>query len=189
MEFDEIRKIWDSQNNEPIYGINEKALHNRILSKKKKVHHIASFSEIFAIIAYIAAGSMILLKNLSHPKASIIFYFLSVWMLVSALYLVVSMVRRMKAAHRFDRSMRGDLDHAISVAAYQVRLSGLIRWNTLPIAILVVVGVLESGKSIWIALGILIFFFLTNYAAGWEHNIYKARKRELETLKTRLESD
>src|SRR4051812_47574418 len=40
MEFDEMKKIWDSQNNEPLYAINEKALYNRILSKKKQAHHI-----------------------------------------------------------------------------------------------------------------------------------------------------
>lgn len=189
MEFDEIKKIWDSQNNEPIYGINEKALHNRILSKKKKAHHIANLSELFAVIAYIAAGSMILIKNLSQREGTISFYVLSAWMFVSVLYLLMSRLRRMKDVQQFERSMHGDLDHAISVATYQVRLSGLIRWNTVPLAVLIVLGILESGKSIWIALALVIFFVLTNYAAGWEHNLYKSRKRELEILKTKLESE
>src|SRR5690349_6966310 len=37
MEFDEIKKIWDAQNNQPLYVIDEKALHNRIQSKMKGV--------------------------------------------------------------------------------------------------------------------------------------------------------
>ena len=74
-------------------------------------------------------------------------YILSAWMLGSALYLLVSRIRRIKANHRFDRSMRGDLTHAISVATYQVRLSRLMRWNILPIGILTLLGVWSSGKS------------------------------------------
>src|SRR4051812_1101237 len=33
MEFDEMKKIWDAQNNQPLYVIDEKGLHNRIQSK------------------------------------------------------------------------------------------------------------------------------------------------------------
>lgn len=35
----------------------------------------------------------------------------------------------------------------------------------------------------------MIFLFLANYAAGWEHGIYKARKRELEILRNKLENE
>ncbi len=37
MEFDEMKKIWDAQNNQPLYVIDEKALHNRIQSKMNTV--------------------------------------------------------------------------------------------------------------------------------------------------------
>ena len=38
MEFDELKKIWDSQNNEVLYAINEKALHDRIRTKKGRLN-------------------------------------------------------------------------------------------------------------------------------------------------------
>ncbi len=41
MEFDEMKQIWDSQNNKLMYGIDEKALHNRILTKKRQAFHIS----------------------------------------------------------------------------------------------------------------------------------------------------
>jgi len=50
-------------------------------------------------------------------------------------------------------------------------------------------GILETGKSIWLAVGTSAFLILVNYAAGWEHNIYKKRKLELETLRAKLEYD
>lgn len=189
MEFEELQQIWDSQNNKPLYAIDEKALHNRILSKKNKARHITNISELLSIMVNIGAGCFILGVNFFKPGGNLFMYFLSAWMLSTALYLLVSRIRRIKGDHRFDRSMRGDLNHAISMATYQVRLSQLMRWNILPIGILILLGVWEGGKSLWIALGIVIFFVLTNYAAGWEHNIYKARKRELEILQNKLENE
>jgi hypothetical protein len=187
MEFEEMKKIWDSQNNEPLYSINEKALHNRILSKKRKGHHITNISELLWIIVNISAGCFILGMNFKQ-QGNVFMYLLAAWMFGSALYMLVSRIRRIKGNSRFDRSMLGDLDHAISMATYQLRFSLLGRWSILPIGILTLLGVWEAGKSVWIVVGILIFFVLTHYAAGWEHRIYKARKRELEVLKNKLDS-
>lgn len=189
MEFDELKKIWDSQNNEPFYGINEKALHNRILSKKNQAHHITKISELLSITVYIVTACFIFGLNFFKQRGNVFMYLLAAWMLGSALYLLVSRFRRVNGNQKFDRSMRGDLSHAISVATYQVRISNLMRWNILPIGILIILGVWDSGKSIWLAMGILIFFLLTNYASGWEHRIYKARKRELEILQDKLENE
>ena len=116
-------------------------------------------------------------------------YILAVWMLISALYLLVSRTRRISGNRRFDRSLRGDLTHAISMATYQVHLSRLMRWNILPIGILTLLGIWDHGKPAWIIVGILLFFVLANYAGGWEHRIYKARKRELEILQDKLENE
>ena len=189
MEFEEMKKIWDSQNNEPLFGINEKALHNRVLSKKKQAHHITNISELLIIIVYTCTAGFIFGVNLFKHSGNIFLYVLSAWMLCSALYLLVSRVRRINGNRRFDRTLRGDLAYALSVATYQVRLSQLMRWNILPIGILILAGVWQGGKSIWPAMGILIFFVLTNYASSWEHGIYKARKRELVLLQDKLEKE
>ena len=189
MEFEEMKKIWDSQNNAPLYSINETALHNHILSKKNQAYHITNISELLAIIAYTATGCFILGMNIFKQSGNLFMYILAVWMLGSALYLFISSIRRIKRSQKFDRSMRGDLAHAISVATYQVRISQLMWWNILPTGILTVLGVWGSGKSIWVALGILIFFALTSYAARWEHRIYTSRKRDLEILRDKLENE
>jgi hypothetical protein len=189
MEFEEIKKVWDSQNNEPIYVINEKALHNRILSKMKQASHITNISELLSIFANIGTGCLILGMNLFKQSGSVFMYILSAWMFGVALYSLVSRIRRIKEGNRFDRSMLGDLEYAISLATYQVRLSQLLRWNSLPIGVLILLGVWDGGKSVWIAVGILVFFVLVNYAAGWEHRVYKTRKRELETLHSKLENE
>jgi hypothetical protein len=189
MEFEELQKIWDSQNNEPLYAINVNALHNRILSKKKRAGHIANFSELLLIVVNIGAGGLILGMNIFKQNTNVFMYLISVWMFISALYTLAGRIRRIKGEYRFDRSMLGDLNHAISTASYQVRLSQIMRWNILPIGIFSLLGIWDSGKPVWIAALILVFFALTYYASGWEHRIYKARKRELEVLQKKLKSE
>jgi hypothetical protein len=74
--------------------------------------------------------------NLFDQSSNISMYVLSAWMLGSALFMLVSRIRRIKGDNQFDRSMSGDLDHAISVATYQVRISQIMLWNILPIGAL-----------------------------------------------------
>jgi hypothetical protein len=189
MEFEEMQRVWDSQTNQPLYAINETALHNRIISKKEKARHITNISELLVIIVNAGMGSFILALNFFKQSTNIFLYLMAIWMFGSALYLLVSRIRRISGGKRFDRSMRGDLDHAVSVATYQVRLSLLMRWNILPMGILVLLSVWEGNKSVWIIVLILAFFAIVHFASAWEHNIYRSRKRELEALRNKLESE
>lgn len=189
MEFDEMKKIWDTKNKEAFYVLDEKALYNRILAKKKTGYHITNASELLLIIVNAGAGLFVLTATLSKQKDNISMYLLSGWMFVSAFYMLISRIRRMKGSQRFDRSMLGDLSHAISMASYQVRLSQVGRWNILPIGLLCLLGLWEGGRPMWSILMIVIFFAFAAYAAKWEHNIYRARKRELESLKNKLTNE
>jgi len=178
------------QNNETLYAINETALHNRILSKKNSAGHIANFSELLLIFTNIITGLFVLGMALSRSSANIFTYLLTAWTAITAGYVLVSRIRRRKNENRFDRSMLGDLHHAISNATYQVRLSGLMIWNCLPIGLLLLLDFWESGKlSVWIVILTPIFFTLVYYASRWEHGIYKKRKRVLEVLKKKLENE
>lgn len=187
MEFEELQQIWDSQNNQPLYAINEAALHNRILAKRRQSRHIANISELLLIIVNAGAGGLTL--GIFRQDRNIFMWIMAAWMLGSALYVLISRIRRMKSNKNFDRSMRNDLSDAISVATYQVRLSRIMRWNMLPIGILILLGAWEGGKSAWVAGVILLSFGFAYYASSWEHRIYKARRRELEILKSKLESE
>jgi hypothetical protein len=189
MEFEELQKIWDSQNGKPLFAVNEKALHNRILAKKKQAHQITQISELLLIVVNLMAGTFVVAINFYGTEANIFMYLMAFWMWGTALYVGISRIRRKKGDHRFDRSMMGDLSHAISAATYQVRLSQLMRWNILPIAALILFGVWFSGKPFWAVGLILILFGLAYYAGVWEHGIYKARKRELEMLQIKLGSE
>ena len=186
MEFEEMKKIWDTQNNETLYAINEQALHNRILSKKKSTGHIANISELLLILVNGGTGVFIFMLAWSKSSGGLFFYLISLWMFATMLYMLVSRVRRLREATKFDLTLLGDLKNAITTASYQVRISRLMRWNNLPILILVLLSIWENSKSSWVALLTLLVFSLAYYLSGWEHNIYVKRKKELEELYKKL---
>jgi hypothetical protein len=109
MEFDEMKKIWDAQNNQPLYVIDEKALHNRIQSKMNSVLHFTSISEWLLIMINLGAGAILLGSNPFKPGANIFLFLEAAWMFAIVVYLVVSHFRRVKASRRFDRSRKHEL--------------------------------------------------------------------------------
>ena len=189
MEFDEMKKIWDAQNNQPLYVIDEQALHHRIQSKMSGVIHISNMSEWSLMLVNLAAGCILLALNPFKAGANIFMYLESAWMFGTVVYVVVNRIRRIKAGRRFDRSIHGDLDHAIAVAGYQVRLSRVIRWNLLPMAAIMIGSGWEAGKLLKVSMVILLSYALAFYVGAIEQRVNKKRKRELLVLKEKLETD
>ncbi len=188
MEFEEMKKIWDAQNKETLYAINEDALYNRILSKKRTTNKITNYSEFLLIGANLGSAVFIAMIN-SLTKASMILYAISVWMIATALYVIIGRIQRLSGAKKIGETMLEELNLAIATATYQVRLSQVMRWNALPVGGLIVMGVWSKDNSIWFPALVGIVFILCFYASGWEHRIYKSRKNELEMLRTKLDSE
>lgn len=186
MEFEELQQVWDDQDKRPIYTIDQQALRDRILRKKRQARHITNRNELVLIIVNAGAGIFILSMHFSVSK-QFFMYLLAFWMLCTALLVTVSRFRRLKRNNRFDRSMRGDLDQAIATAAYQVRLSFFMRLNGLLLGLLVVLGLIESHKLAWITVAAVIFFVIGFYVSGFEHRFYLRKKRELQLLQSELE--
>src|SRR3954469_15097466 len=158
MEFEEMKKIW--QNEEPLYVINESALRNSIARKKDKGLRITNISELLSIVVNLGAGAFVMTTGM---------IVLAVWMIIVGIYCLVGRIRRKMGEQKFDRTMLGDLDHAVSIANYQVRFSGLMRWNIFPVGILVLFGMWHKDNMIALTIGMILFFAVTFYASGWEH--------------------
>jgi hypothetical protein len=189
MEFDELQKIWDTQNKQPLYIINEQALHNRIVAKKHQVIHIAVVTEWILIIANTASGVFVLQQNYTGRRGLLFAYLLAVWMLGTALYVLINRIRRMREQKQFNRSLNGDLRHALTTAVYQVRIARIMRWNTLPIGLLVLFSSWEGGQPVWFLVAVALFFVLVFFASGWEMGIYRNKMKELQVLQQKLQED
>jgi hypothetical protein len=187
MEFEEMKKIWDTQKLEHVFTIDQSALHRRVLTKQTQGLHITNMSEWLLIFVNVIAPISILFMMLSNNTINISMVLLSCWMFVNAGYVAYQRRRRINGSTQFERTLAGDLQFALDVARYQVRLSTLGRWNILPIGILSLTGLIEADKPFWIAAALVVFLVITNYAAGMEANFYKRRFTELESLKKKLE--
>jgi len=188
MEFDEMKKVWDAQNNQPLYVLDEKALHNRIKSKMNVVRHMTNISDWTLILIYLGAGSILLGLNPFRRGANIFIYVEAAWMFATVAYLLVSHFRRIKASRQFDRSIHGDLDHAISLASYQVRLSQMTRWNLLPMGAIMIFSGWESGKLVKVGIIMLVSSALGFYVSSKGLRSNKRRRRELQVLREKLDA-
>ncbi len=186
MEFEDMQKIWDSQNQQHLYTINETAMYNYIASKKKKTFHIANVSELSLITINLVTGSVLLAMSASNWQMMFFPVLTAAWMYITAAYVLIHRIGRRKSDKQFDKSIFGNLTNAISTATYQLRLSMIMRWNIVPIAILSCWGVWNKKHSIEITGLILLVFVFAAFASKWEYGIYKGRKRDLETLRNKL---
>ena len=178
MEFDDLQKIWTNQSETHLYTLNETAMQNYIASKVKNTLRRTDISELVLITIYLGAG----IFNLLVAGRFLYLWLTGSWIIITALVVLVSRIRRFAGKKRFDKSMLGDLHHAASVATYQIKLSLAMRWNAVPIFTFVFLTLWSSHKPIW-AFGLIAFLFACSFfVSRREFSYLKTKKRELEML-------
>lgn len=187
MEFEEMKRIWDSQNNEPVYAINEEALRKRIADKKKHVSYTTGLSELIIIGANILAAGIVVVSGALKGESNTFVYLLTIVMILTAVFMTISRVRRMRSENRFESTMLGDLDHAIANARYQVWLGRAGQWGLLPIALFTTLSAWQDGTTWWKLLLVLAFFIGGYFLSGKEYKYVKHKKDKLEALRDNLQ--
>ncbi|MEL6561327.1 MAG: hypothetical protein AAFQ94_24275 [Bacteroidota bacterium] len=134
MEFEELKKIWDTQNNKPMFIINEEALHRTIQKKKNVASWISDINEISLMLIAIVTSAFLIIKNLDNDN--IYAFPPAIFLLLTGLYVLVGRIKRKKNENRFDRSVIGDLDHAIANTEFEIkRAKTFVWWYILPVMI------------------------------------------------------
>lgn len=183
MEFEEIKKIWDTQNQEPMYAINETELHRSIRAKLRQSNYLVNVNEIGLImIALITSCTLSIIGHHDWYNYLSIAAFLFI-----AGYIFIQRNRRIKQMQHFDRSMLGDLEHAIANVNFEIRRNEtFLWWFLLPVVITSTLDAMHKGPSLgWV---LLPFSFVLSYVVvQWsirKQNLPK--KRELEQLRDTL---
>lgn len=188
MEFEEIKKIWDTQNEELLYTFNEEALHQSIMSKKKKAARLNNIND-FGLVA-IAIITAIIYSYLSiiNAKPTLYDYFVPIILICIGIYVWVGRVQRKKKERRFDRTILGDLNHAIANVAFEAKRSRtMVWWFIMPLAVPVVL-ILIQREAEWLqVLGVASAFILSYTVVRWDFNrCQMPKKRQLEALRDKL---
>ena len=186
MEFDELKKVWDAQNNELLYGYNEETLRKRIFAKSRRARFVSNVNEIGLIAISVIVCGILLFKG--SGSVSVYNYFTALAMLLAAIYVYRGRILRKRIESTFDRSMLGELDQAIANTSNEaIRAKTFVWWYLLPISIPTFVKSIQTDTSFWELMIIPFAFILAFSVVRWElKRVHIPRKRNLETLRAKL---
>lgn len=136
MEFEEMKKVWDAQNNETLYAINEDTLHRRVIQKNTEVKRMASVSEIGIFLICTLMGLVFIIEGVIDnelyqiPEALVFFGI--------AGYTAWDRRRRIRLQHDFaeTHTVLGKLEQAIRVLEHHIRRQrNFIWWYLVPVSL------------------------------------------------------
>lgn len=185
MEFKDMQKIWDTQNDVPLYAIDEAALYKRILAKSKRASRVANMNEIGLTLIMLSLSVLLIIIDRSSMYA----YVSALMMFLIAVYVWVGRIRRKQREQTFDRSMLGELDMAIANVDNEVnRARTFVWWMILPAGLPVLLNMIQAGVVFWKWLIIPASYALAYALVQWElRRCHLPRKQELEILREKLE--
>jgi hypothetical protein len=187
MEFEEMKKIWDSQNNENLYVINETALHIRIKQKGRSINRNISFFE-WAMIGTTLGVSLILTIDTIVEAGSWPRYLSSGIIFIIFLYMYGLRRERQKYEQHFNDSLLGDLDKAISRIDYIIgRTRTLLWWYLIPFTVAASISMYFDSKPFWLWCFMILVFGLSYWGGEKEiRHMHMPKKRDLESLRATL---
>jgi Flp pilus assembly protein TadB len=188
MEFEEMKRIWDQQKDEPLHAINEKALHRSIKSTKKKAARLTNINDWGLIVIGIVTAVVYSNLSIIDDTPNVYDYLIVVALLFITGYVWFGRMRRKKQEQAFALTMLGDLNHAIANVNYEVRRSkNMVWWFIVPLTILVFLNMSQGDVSLWKWIGIAAAFVLSGLLTRWEYiHRFKPKQRKLEALREKL---
>ncbi len=189
MEFEEMKKIWDDQNQRPLYAIDEDALRRRIHAKSRKASFASNMNEIGLILISIVTFLIVVINNIDkdNPYA----YPPVIVLLLTSVYIYIGRLNRKKKEMQFDRTMLGDLDHALYNVDYEVKRARTFPlWYLVPIAIPAFLNMYMTDASVskWV---LVTGAFILSYFVVWFGLTKKQEphKQKLIRLKEKISND
>ena len=210
MEFEDIQIIWNSQHDQPLYGVNEEGLHNALRNKSKRFRrvifwqHFQTFCSCTVAITAIAGLFLLnesgVLGNIGSSRA------LYGWEIATLLVALLCWLqfglsvylgnKQQKNLENHDAtSLRDDLDKEINRTQYQINTRAHIMLGFVPpylgssLWIIIVFGI--SGISYWAMLPIVLvmasaLIIESRCQRRFVEREIVPRLRELETLREKL---
>lgn len=168
MEFEEMKVVWDAQQQESLYAMDETALRARVEQSVRQFNKGIFWRDVREIGIGLVVGALLFLAGaamlwagperlavfangeLDYPVLDAVCLLLGgiIW-LYYALYQYWGRKRQRQLELRFDNSLRGDLERSLAQVDYQIWLSkNVLWWGLLPVYV-------ASG------LGFVAFFDMT----------------------------
>jgi len=167
MEFNDLQVIWNSQHDQPMYGVNEEGLHNTLRSKSKRFRRLIfwQYFQTFCSCTFMMmaiAGLLLLnasgvLGRIGSSRALLgweitaLAFALVCWLQFGLSHLVVHRHQK-KQEKRYTTSLRDDLDKEINRTRYQIKTRSHIMLGFIPPYV---------GTALWIIVVFGLFGILS----------------------------
>ncbi|MCB0705929.1 MAG: hypothetical protein KDC34_11490 [Saprospiraceae bacterium] len=187
MEFDDLKKIWDVQNNEPIYVVNEAAMEKTIIARSKELSRLANINEIgLMIITTLTGGYLLIDAYLDGDE--IYSYLAAIAFILIGGFVLFRRIQRKKMERSFDRSMLGELDLAIANAAYLANTAKtFVWWFLFPAGVTSLLNMVFSEAPFWKWIFVPGSFLLAFLVVRLDlKRAHLPRKQKLEVLRKKL---
>lgn len=187
-----MKKIWDTQSNQPLYAIDKDTLYRQIKRKISGTHRSVNYMEIGLIIVNSIVIITLIWRGMSSDNGWIKYITAGIALLVSV-YVYKGRLNRKKQAQIFDRSILGEIDNAIANVDYLIaRGKTFVWWYLTPFALTLLLTMIYSfdSKTIvnWIMIAVVMVF--AGWLPQWEvRKCHLPRKKSLEAMKQTLLQD
>lgn len=191
MEFEDMKMIWDSQNNEPLYAINQEALNKRIQDKGRSVTRLLNKYDLIMMSVNLFVG-IFLIVDAFRENGEGYEYVLPLLYVAFFFYGIYRRYTRRQEVGAFEPTILGDLEKAIWQVDYLIKqVRDMIWWYLLPLLLVASVTILLNSTSFRsVALAIVLTLVLvpaSYFGSRWEvAKWYAPKKRELESLRETL---
>jgi membrane protein implicated in regulation of membrane protease activity len=183
MQFEDLQKVWDKQNQQPMYVLNEEALQQQIRRKGKKISRYITINEFGLLLISIFTTANLWFTSEHRVYAALV----GVAMFSSCAYMMWGRYQRLKE-RPVSSSVLEELEYTISQSNYYLRFAQtFFLWFMGPIAIAMLYRVISAEAGIWKWLlmfgSLALAYFLVRLELRYKH---LPRKRSLEKLRGKL---
>lgn len=184
MNFDDLQKVWDAQQQAPMYVLNQSALEQMVQQKSRKAAFYVNLNDWGLMTIMILCSAILLIID----WGSLYTYLSAATMLGIAAYVGIRRIYRKKQTPSYEQSILGKLDQAIDNADNEIRRAKtFVWWMLIPAAIPTALNMIQGDQSIGKILLIAGFFALAFVVTQWGlKRSLLPRKRSLEALKKKL---
>ncbi|MBV6647329.1 MAG: hypothetical protein KI790_17860 [Cyclobacteriaceae bacterium] len=182
-----MKKIWDKQNNEPMYAINENTLIQMIRSRISKSNFFLKLYDVAMIGSSFFVAILLIGDTWFHDESPIQYIPAGV-AIILGIYMLVERSRRKRKEQAFSQSLLDSLDQAIWSTAYLIRKAETIMlWYVLPLFGALAISVWLMSEKIWVVICLAIVALFSYFGILWElKRWHRPRKKALIHLKTIL---
>lgn len=183
MQFEDLQKVWDQQNQQPMYVLNEEALQQQIRRKGNKISRYITINEFGLLIISVLTTANLAFTSENRTYALLV----GIAMFSSCAYMMWGRYQRLKKTPEAS-SVLAELEYTISQSDYYLQFAKtFFLWFMLPMALVVVFRLFSAEAGLWkwlLIIGSFSFaFLLVRLELHYKH---LPRKRSLEKLKEKL---